>query len=314
MREKLSFNERARGAILGAMIGDALGSRYSFMKAEQIRNLQEQRAWNLFRISDDTQAMVALMEALASHGADFDVVSRAYMRWANSEPEDIDVVSCSAFMGKKARSTSELWARNGQDFGRLCSNQLISRQIPWSIVAAHWDTITLRHCIDLDTRLSHDGAVCSEEAQIYAVALSSILRGQDKATIWKQIFAHSRSKSSYHALLDSYFKAPRCDGSNYSDILVPLQVSLYYFWHCDNFVATLRNVVSRGGACDTNAAATGALLGAFYGTEVIPMAWLQALSQNPDNTKGNYSVQRAMQLCNKLLSERIEADIELLAA
>ena len=41
------------------------------------------------------------------------------------------------------------------------------------------------------------------------------------------------------------------------------------------------DVVNRGGDADTNAATTGALLGALYGQDAIPDAWVNAVLEAP---------------------------------
>lgn len=314
MSSLLSFNDRVLGAIWGAMLGDALGSQYSFMKAESLAQIYPKHAYNLSHISDETQSMVALLEALCNNGVDFDAIGRSYVRWAMSNPADIDVVSHSAFTEHNAQCAQDLWQKNGQNFGRLCSNLLLTRQIPWAIAGVRWDLLTLRHCIELDTKLSHDPSVCAQEAQLFSIALSSILKGQDKHCIWKHLFAHSSTKDCYRALLDSYFKAPRCDGRDYSDILITLQAALYYFWHAENFVSAIRCIIARGGACDTNASACGALLGAHFGAKSIPRAWVQSLMQNPENTQGRYSANKALSLTHELLALQPEPALERIAA
>jgi ADP-ribosylglycohydrolase len=47
------------------------------------------------------------------------------------------------------------------------------------------------------------------------------------------------------------------------------------------FEESLRSVVSLGGDTDTNAAVTGALLGALHGLGGLPPAWLEKLVDRP---------------------------------
>ncbi|HEX7488996.1 MAG TPA: ADP-ribosylglycohydrolase family protein, partial [Anaeromyxobacteraceae bacterium] len=56
-------------------------------------------------------------------------------------------------------------------------------------------------------------------------------------------------------------------------VRVAFRLAFWELLHAPSFEAALIDVVNRGGDADTNAAITGALLGAFFGEGAIPAEW-----------------------------------------
>ncbi len=56
-------------------------------------------------------------------------------------------------------------------------------------------------------------------------------------------------------------------------VRVAVRLAFWELWHAPSFEAALLDVVNRGADCDTNAAITGALLGAVWGADAIPERW-----------------------------------------
>lgn len=60
-------------------------------------------------------------------------------------------------------------------------------------------------------------------------------------------------------------------------VRVAFRLAFWELFHAPSFEAALVDVVNRGGDSDTNAAVTGALLGARYGEPAIPERWTKAV-------------------------------------
>ncbi len=60
-------------------------------------------------------------------------------------------------------------------------------------------------------------------------------------------------------------------------VRVPFRLAFWELLHAPTIEAALVDVVNRGGDADTNAAVTGALLGAFHGEGAIPLPWRKAV-------------------------------------
>src|SRR5688500_7486072 len=89
------MNERARGAVMGLAVGDALGTTYEFEALEQrpYPELATGPATDVVgggpfglapgAITDDTQMAVCLARSLAEHGRlDVEDVGRRYLAWS----------------------------------------------------------------------------------------------------------------------------------------------------------------------------------------------------------------------------------------
>ena len=72
-------------------------------------------------------------------------------------------------------------------------------------------------------------------------------------------------------------RARRIDGPDMGFALFTAGIGLQMAAEGPSFEEGLRHVVSLGGDTDTNAAVTGALLGALHGREELPSAWLEKL-------------------------------------
>ena len=113
-RDPEGVHDRARGAMLGLAVGDALGAAVEWLHPDQIRNryggpLRDMVAsapWELGEWTDDTAMAIALAESLADQGGydENDVFGR-YAMWARSRPKDIGATVAAAL--RRARSADE---------------------------------------------------------------------------------------------------------------------------------------------------------------------------------------------------------------
>ncbi|HEY8209508.1 MAG TPA: ADP-ribosylglycohydrolase family protein [Myxococcaceae bacterium] len=62
-----------------------------------------------------------------------------------------------------------------------------------------------------------------------------------------------------------------------SFVRVSFRLAWWELFHAQTFEAALVDVVNRGGDTDTNAAITGALLGAYHGAQQVPESWARAV-------------------------------------
>src|SRR5262249_59683562 len=70
---------------------------------------------------------------------------------------------------------------------------------------------------------------------------------------------------------------PRSYTENEGWVLVALQNAFFQLLHAPSFEEALVDTVGQGGDTDTNGAIAGALLGAMYGREAIPLRWRSAV-------------------------------------
>jgi ADP-ribosylglycohydrolase len=83
------------------------------------------------------------------------------------------------------------------------------------------------------------------------------------------------------ALLESITGASMAPPSDYLHqqgwVLIAFGNALWQLLHARNFEGGVVDTVMRGGDTDTNAAITGALLGAVYGRAAVPIRWVEKI-------------------------------------
>jgi ADP-ribosylglycohydrolase len=72
-------------------------------------------------------------------------------------------------------------------------------------------------------------------------------------------------------------------------VRVALRLAFWELYRAPSFEAALVDVVNRGGDADTNAAVTGALLGAFWGEGAIPARWRRAVLSALEGRDGPFA-------------------------
>lgn len=66
-----------------------------------------------------------------------------------------------------------------------------------------------------------------------------------------------------------------------TSIRVTYRLAFWELFHAPSLEAALIDVVNRGGDADTNAAVTGALMGAVFGDAAVPQAWAERVLEAP---------------------------------
>lgn len=285
--------ERIEGCVLGAILGDCVGSPYQHLKAEALKEMSFHKSWRVGNMGLGSELMLASLARIAKNGFSFDEIARSYADWVATQPFELDIINAKIFGSVGTPKANILWSQvASHSHGGQCSGVLLLRQIPLVLAGLAWDPSTLQAQVALECRLTHDEPICIEAAQIYALCLQSIFNGRGRFEIWQQLQDSVRSPILQRLLVDAYYRVPQTDDSNASHCLVTLQFALHHFFRNTPFVSAVRGAVLSGGATDTNASATAALLGARSGKERLPESWLEAIIG--DNAAVGAKVRRSL--------------------
>jgi ADP-ribosylglycohydrolase len=294
--------DRARGALLGTFVGDALGMPFEGAAHTDIPARVEMVAARRGRgtYTDDTQMMIALAESLIERGnIDQEHLARAFQ--AAYDP--------SRGYGGGTRRVIQLWASGtpvasaaGQIFGGQGSrgNGAAMRIAPVAVRFAD-DPQRLRAEAAQSARVTHVHPVGVDAAVVQAVAIGAALRGED---IFEAVRTTARTAELATALdhagelLTTTVEPGEIHarlGSS-SDARESVCAAIYTALAHPAFDQAVRFAVRIGGDTDTIAAMTGAIAGARHGAEAIPAPWLAALE---DGDRGRTHVE---QLARRLLA------------
>ncbi|XP_030074664.1 ADP-ribosylhydrolase ARH3 [Microcaecilia unicolor] len=316
---------RFRGALLGALLGDCLGSdfegHYPLPAARVVRFLRSveeaQREPGFLLYTDDTAMTRGLVRSLLSTPA-FDEVDMA-KRFAEDYKKDPDrgygmsvVVVFEKLLSSECSDVFEP-ARKQFDGKGSYGNGAAMRAV--GIPLAYPHVADMKKFTEISAKLTHTCSLGYNGAILQALAVHYALQGQlDRDEYLDKLIGHMKEvegneKSLADAreldLLDFPFS---CRLQKIREFLQRGQVSkedviaelgngiaalqsvptaIYSFLRCmeldsdipahyNNLQRTIIYCISLGGDTDTIATMAGAIAGAYYGEEQIPVVWKQS--------------------------------------
>ncbi|MCH8473909.1 MAG: ADP-ribosylglycohydrolase family protein [Opitutales bacterium] len=290
MTDKEAMISRAKGCLLGQLAGDALGSLVEFRSPEDIAaefpdGVREMTGGGSFNTipgqpTDDSEMALALARYLAKeknyHAYE---VLAIYQEWLNSHPFDCGQTIRGALTGELNPSSQ--------------ANGAMMRVAPIGILAARFDPFQGIQWAFEDAALTHPHPICGQANALYVRAITeAVSTGTAGSPLYQKIMAWAEDMAVDGALLAIMEKAPReapiCHGKHQGWVLIAWQNALYELCQEKTFEESLVKTVGRGGDTDTNAAITGALLGACLGGDAIPERWRNILANcRPASEKSN---------------------------
>jgi ADP-ribosyl-[dinitrogen reductase] hydrolase len=285
----IESRERFAGLLLGTAVGDSLG-----LPAEGLSRSRIQRRWRgvwqqrlIFghgMVSDDTEHMVFVSQALLAHPDNVDAFQRCLawkLRWW--------LLSLPAGVGlATARATVRLWLgfspkRSGV---RSAGNGPAMRSAIIGLYFAD-DCERRRQFVAASTRITHTDPKAEIAAQAIADAAASIVGPEFTREDWvarlrhgnhdaewqkivQQLTAAWHSQKTVQEFADSLGQMKGVSGYSYHSIPVAL-----YAWlrHPNDYRTALEGALNCGGDTDTVGAITGALAGMEVGISRIPENW-----------------------------------------
>ncbi|MDH2389959.1 ADP-ribosylglycohydrolase family protein [Streptomyces sp. HNM0663] len=292
--------ERARGALLGLAVGDALGA-----PAENLRPSEIRRRWGRIEGfvsddpagTDDTEYAVFSGLLLARHGSALSVahVERAWHRWI----ADLDEGPFRG-AGFSERGTLEnlrrgLAAPISAQHRHAWSDGLAMRAAPFGVFAAGRPAEAAR-LVAIDGAVSHDGEGIYG-GQAVAAGVAAAMAGADPAGVvgaalsviptdsWtarslrRAVAAAGRRYPDRLSMERGVRSAVVVGGYPWTD-LAPEAAGLAFGAFAaarGDFRTSVLTAVNMGRDADTTAAVAGALAGALAGATAIPPEWSSAI-------------------------------------
>lgn len=281
MSDQKPIISRAKGCLLGQLAGDALGSLVEFRSPGEIarefpQGVREMTGGGPFETipgqpTDDSEMALALARYLVkeknySAYAAFSL----YQEWLATHPFDC---------GNTIRS-----ALNGMPNPESQANGAMMRISPVGILAARFDPFQGIQWAFEDAALTHPHPLCGQANALFVRAIAeAVATGLKGKGLYRKILEWGEEMGVEAALGEvmqqAEKKPPNCYGQHQGWVLIAWQNALHELWQQDSLEESLVRTVGRGGDTDTNAAITGALLGASLGHEQIPLRWRETLAQ-----------------------------------
>ncbi len=285
---------RAQGCLLGQLSGDALGSMVEFQSRvniarkypEGLRKIGPSPVWGTVagQPTDDSEMALALARSILPKGYYEEAAARAYGDWRLSEPFDIgnttrqavDAIVRAISEGVSASQAAHSAANTHSE-----ANGALMRQSPLAIWGSWLKPDVLEGYVRADTCLTHPNRVCQDASALFVVTAAATIReGLDGHAAYNFALEWSRehgSSSEVTKVLEAAAGNPPNYERHEGHVLVALQNVFYQAIHARTLEEGVVQTVMGGGDTDTNAAIAGALLGAIFGVDGIPVQWKEAV-------------------------------------
>lgn len=277
---------RARGALLGLAVGDAIGTTVEFMPRGSFAPLTDMVGGGPFDLlpgqwTDDTSMALCLAASLIDTGFDTQDQMQRYTLWhdegyMSSNGTCFDVSCTVSDALEQFRHDGDPLA--GSSRPNNAGNGSLMRLAPVPIYYQD----TPERAIQMSgrqSRTTHQAPECLAACRLLAQALIRALQGTTKDEVLAPLQEAMPMSNALMLIAAGGYKTKpesQIKGSGY--VVESLEAALWCFWQTDNFKDCVLLAANLGDDADTTAAVAGQLAGAFYGETGIPEPWLKKLA------------------------------------
>ena len=289
------FLSRARGALMGLAVGDAVGTTNEFKVAGTFKPITDMVGGGPFLLkpgqwTDDTSMALCIADSLLAKGRydSFDVMER-YQRWfskgyrsSTDRCFDIGGQVRAALFDFEHEQRVPVTAKRSNRAG----NGAIMRLAP--VVIAGFEHREIREIVvtaGLSARETHYSVEAEAATEVFAALLVGALLGWAPEHIINVGWASTGPAfDEMAARVISTDPAERASWESETSgyIVHGLRLAVHGLLDFPSFKDATLAIANMGGDSDTNAAIYGQLGGAFYGIEAIPASWRSTLHQGEE--------------------------------
>lgn len=273
--------DRVRGCAVGAAVGDALGMPLEFAPARPLNDLVRQMLPGREPagcFTDDTEMALALAESLlALRPLNPDDLARRFAAWYRSNPPDIGIHTANVL---RRISLGQGWNDAAAEQQRLnpasASNGSLMRC--WPVALAWWNNLDWL-VVDsaLQSRVTHQNAECVAACVFINKMIAALIAGEEPGFALGCLLEENKLPDGLRAAIAAAPGRQRADLPNSGWVRHTVESAIWGLFNAQSFEETVVKVANLGSDADTAASVAGALAGAYYGLEAIPLDWRAAL-------------------------------------
>jgi ADP-ribosyl-[dinitrogen reductase] hydrolase len=284
------MENKFKGTLLGLAVGDALGGPLEFMSNSQVQikhgtvNNMIGGGWLQLRpgqYTEDTVLTLSLTESLLEHKQlNIEDITKRYLAWYRTNPKDGGPITKAVFAYVAEGTPIEEAAKKAYEelTVQMDNNDCLVRCIPLALLYFQDPEKLIQQTLKA-AMLTHYDKKLASGAVVVNLILSRILNGEmDRSKIMQQVsqLLDDNEAGAYNVLPDVASKKIT-ELRTTSRMQDTLETALWGWWKTKSCQEAIVTVINLGGDTDTIAAITGALTGAYYGEENIPVEWLKSL-------------------------------------
>jgi ADP-ribosyl-[dinitrogen reductase] hydrolase len=292
--------EPVRAAVLGHLVGDAIGVPYEFTRPEQIDRIefrghgthnQPPGTW-----SDDGALMLALLDSLLTSSIGFDIADQAkrFLRWLERGEYTPDPGRKPFDVGNATRAALARVRRGippeeaGADPDALGNGSLM-RILPIALAEPGAAPSELVEWAHRSSQITHGAPVCLAACALYVLIGRELLQGErdrvaalERAIVGLRVDYERRAKSPrLTEAFDELLARRERVGHGRGHVLDTLWSAWEAFVGAGSYRSAIESAVRYGGDTDTTAAVAGGLAGLYWGLDPadggIPAEWHEGL-------------------------------------
>ena len=290
-----TFLSRARGALVGLAVGDALGTTNEFQPAGSFEPISDMVGGGVFRLepgqwTDDTSMALCLADSLLALNRydSYDVMER-YDRWRKDGYRS-STGTCFDIGNQVMRSLWDFHENpripKGAPRSTSAGNGAIMRLAP--VVIAGFEEREIREIVvtaGLSARETHYSVEAEAATEVFAALLVGALLGWAPEHIMNVGWASTGpafDEMAARVISDDPAERASWESETSGYIVHGLRLAVHGLLDFPSFKDATLAIANLGGDADTNAAIYGQLGGAFYGIEAIPASWRSTLYQGEE--------------------------------
>jgi ADP-ribosylglycohydrolase len=306
----MKIESRIRGALLGHLVGDAVGVPYEFRPADYIKSFGIEtidmvpppdfdRAW--FGISpgtysDDGATMLAFTHALVSSppiATNFKLLADNMLSWLQTGEfavnNQVFDVGGTTYLGLQKYGVTRDPLNSGSSSFRHCGNGSLMRVLPLPLWASSIKRLVkhshAQSCITHGHRIPQ--CCCAIWSVFTKLLLDRLIQGlsSDKRIVFDEALAKVRSfyekrvdSEDWLSTLDQIESSPFRENPTGTGFVIDTMYSaLNAVLTSFSYEETIREAIALGNDTDTTACIAGGVAGLLYGEDGIPVKWRQQL-------------------------------------
>jgi ADP-ribosyl-[dinitrogen reductase] hydrolase len=277
--------DRARGAMVGLAVGEAIGMTTDGWKRDSYREVSDMVGGGFSGVragewGGDTAMALALMESLTFRRAfdPTDVMDRF------TEMLEEGVYSCSGICIGVGETTKEAIARYAQTDDPIAGNALPDNVDTGALVriapvaVRYWEDRTKRRDVaELQCRTTHGSQVAVDACVAFANILGDAISGLPRSEILRPRQG-SEDSAIWSIMAGMWTTKNRHEIGSRNSVLHALEAALWCVHKTESFDDAVLMAANLGEDAGTVAAVTGQLAGAMHGECAIPGRWLEQLA------------------------------------
>ncbi len=275
------LRDRVRGCAVGAAVGDALGMPLEFGPRQPVgRLVREMKPGRVEAgtFTDDTEMALALAESLQARcPLDPADLAQRFVAWYRAGPDDVGIHTRHVLLRIAA---GEAWQQVVASVQRQKPDSAGNGSVMrcWPVALAYWDDLDQMLADSrLQSRVTHPHPECEAGSAFVNATIYHLLRGVSPTAAVEEALKAAAAPLALQEVIDRAPANRREELANSGWVRHTLESAVWGLRTTNSFEEAVVQVVNLGGDADTAGSVAGALAGAAYGLEAIPVRWRRVL-------------------------------------